>query len=73
MHGQKNIKIFLGALAELEKSDYWLLHLCLSLCLSVRLSIHPSAWNNSSPTGQNVVEFENAFLNWDPQILDATV
>jgi len=36
--------LFLGAFRNFAKSDYWLRHVCLS--------VRPSLWKNSSPTGR---------------------
>jgi hypothetical protein len=57
-------KIILGSFAIFPKSDYKFRRVCLSFCLPVclsvslfvRQSIHLSAWNNSTPTGRNLIK-----------------
>jgi len=39
---------------EIENSDYYLRH----VCLSVRTSVYSSEWNNATPTGRTLMKFD---------------
>jgi hypothetical protein len=44
---------------KIAKSNYKTLsYVFVSLFLSVRLSLRPSAWNNSAPTGRNSMKYD---------------
>jgi len=53
----KFIRKVFRCVCKTEKGDYWFLHVRLSVCLSVCLSVHPSSWNNSTPTRRILIKF----------------
>ena len=49
----------LGAFTKLRKATIsFVMSACLFVCLSLYLSVRPSAWNNSVPTGRIFMKFD---------------